>query len=201
MLDLLALNETPRDTVITAGQEPLMTKDGVLAFSLYMAGTPFVDDNLWCINYYTAEILRKMGYGGVPMREAAIQAVKAGRPGVIRFLLASPDQQTFTAYREQEQEIQKSEGLAPDVLRSILDRYKTGSLTFGQAAARLCCLLLKMRIQWMNGWKDMIPLLRVDENKAPKETASSDGWRTVEIGGFKLISVNASEKTKQHMGL
>ena len=67
-------NSIATDTIdrrqLRPGNEPIITGDGVLAFSLYMAGTPFAADNLWCVNYYTADILRKLGYKGIPMREA-----------------------------------------------------------------------------------------------------------------------------------
>lgn len=183
------------------GNEPLFTGDGVLAFSMYMAGTPFVDEGIWCVNYYTSEILRKLGYGGLSMREGAKQAVKDGRPGVVRFLLARPDNNISEAYREQEREIEQGEGLAHGVLRRLLDDYKSGALSYGMAAARIVCLLLKMRIQFMNGWKEVVPLLRIDSVKEPQQRQGLDGNLTVELGGFKLISVNASEKIRERMGL
>jgi len=63
------------------------------------------------------------------------------------------------------------------------------------------CLVLKMRIKFMNGWKDTVPLLRIDDSREPRETTGLGGGREVEMGGFKFISVNASEATRQRMGL
>ncbi len=183
------------------GNEPVVTGDGVLAFSLYMAGTPFAEDALWCVNYYTPEILRKLGYSGVAMREAAIQAVKDGRPGVIRFMLCKPTPEVATGYREQQKEIDEGEGEAKDTLRNLFTDYKSGVRTFEETAVRVCCLILKMRIKFMNGWKDVVPLLRIDDRREPHRTRGLDGAESVELGGFKFISVNASEETRARMGL
>lgn len=191
------------DTFTQFGPEdqPLLTGDGVLAFSLYMAGTPFVDENLWCINYYTADILRKLGYAGMSMREGAARAQKEGKPGVIRFMLRSPASQVATAYMDQQKEIDDGEGTAVTVLRRLLDDFKSGARSYEESVVRIVCLVLKMRIKFMNSWKDVIPLLRVDDSRQPKTSIGMDGNKVVEYGGFKFISINASEETRERMGL
>ena len=183
------------------GNEPVITGDGVFAFALYMAGTPFADDNLWCVNYYTADILRKLGYSGVTMREGATRAVKDGKPGVIRFMLCKPTSEVARGYTEQQKEVEDGEGEAKDTLRNLFTDYKSGIRTFEETAVRVACLILKMRIKFMNGWKDVMPLLRIDDNREPHRTRGLDGSEMVEFGGFKFISVNASEETRARMGL
>lgn len=183
------------------GNEPVVTGDGVFAFALYMAGTPFADDNLWCVNYYTADILRKLGYSGIPMRDAATRAVKDGRPGVIRFMLCRPTPEVTRGYNEQQKEIDNGEGEARNTLRNLFTDYKSGVRSFEETAVRVVCLILKMRIKFMNGWKDITPLLRIDDSREPHRTRGLDGAETVEFGGFKFISANASEETRARMGV
>lgn len=183
------------------GNEPVVTGDGVFAFALYMAGTPFTDRNYWCINYYTPDILRKLGYTGLPMRDAAKQAVKDGKPGVIRFMLCKPTHQVSRGYIEQQKEIDSGDGEAKDTLQNLLNDFKAGVWTYEEVAVRLVCLILKMRIKFMNGWKDVVPMLRIDDNRQPHTTRGVDGSETVELGGFKFISVNANDETRARMGL
>jgi hypothetical protein len=181
--------------------QPLLTGDGVLAFSLYMAGTPFVDERMWCINVYNADMLRKMGYENMSMREAATQAAKDNKPGMIRFMLRAPTPEVKQAYLEQQKLIDDGEGQAKDVLRDLMEDYKNNARPYDETVTRIMCLVLKMRIKFMNGWKDTVPLLRIDDSREPRETTGLGGGREVEMGGFKFISVNASEATRQRMGL
>jgi hypothetical protein len=180
--------------------EPLVTGDGIAAFSLRMAGTPFADDGFWCVNYYTPEILRKLGYGGVSMREGAKRALRDGKPGVIRFMLCQPSSEIAAAYGQQIRELDERDDPAMDALRNLLDDYKSGVRSYAETAVRVCCLILKMRIQWMNAWKNVVPLLRIDDNKLPM-TSGANGNTVVEYGGVKFVSVDASEETLRHMGL
>jgi hypothetical protein len=180
----------------------MVTGDGVLAFAMHLSGVPFADESLWCVNYYTADILRKLGYSGLSMREGAIRAVKDGKPGVLRFMLARPENEVIEAYAEQEREI-TAEGTdveAQVVLRQLLEDYRAGARPYGETVAKIACLILKMRIQFMNAWKDTVPLLRIDGQAQP-EHIGMDGSKTVEMGGFKLISVNASDEIRKRMGL
>lgn len=195
------LNVQPNVAAFGPEDQPLLTGDGVLAFSMYMAGTPFMDETMWCINYYTADILRKLGYSGLSMREGAARAQKEGKPGVIRFMLKNPTSTVGNAYMDQQKQIDDGEGTAVDALRALMEDYKSGVRPYDETVARVVCLILKMRIRFMNGWKDVVPLLKIDDGRAPKTTTEMDGTKQVEYGGFKFISINASDATRERMGL
>jgi hypothetical protein len=105
------------------------------------------------------------------------------------------------AYSEQQRDIEDGEGAAKDVLRNLLEDFKSGARPYEETVAKMVCLILKMRIRFMNAWKEVVPLLRIDDDRQPQTSTGLDGMRRVELGGFKFISVNASEKTRERMGL
>ena len=112
-----------------------------------------------------------------------------------------PTAEVAKGYREQQKEIEEGEGQAKDTLRNLFTDYKSGVRTFEETAVRVVCLILKMRIKFMNGWKEVVPLLRIDDSREPHRTRGMDGSEVVEIGGFKFVSINASDETRARMGV
>src|SRR6266699_2869458 len=92
--------------------QPFQTSDGILAFALYLAGVPFVTRQMWCRNTYTLELLRKLGFNGKDVREAAKLAVKLGKKGNLQFLFQHADRlgELLHLFSKQEQRLKDAEG-------------------------------------------------------------------------------------------
>jgi hypothetical protein len=192
-------------TSLGPNSQPFETPNGILAFALYLAGVPFSDADYWCRNEYTIELLRRLGFGdkGLPPIEAAKAAVAQGKKGELLFSFQRTGgiDELISLFQKEEAYLMTGDGEARSVFSTLLDSYKDGAISKPDAIIRLACVVLKMRIQFMNAWKILPPLIKFDNAGGLQTTANEGGSKTASHPGFKIISANASDKTKSEMGL
>lgn len=186
------------------------TREAILALCLTLAGCEPLDESQPCFNLYDAEILAKHGYRGKPLIEAAQEAWEQKEKGDVGYVFKMTPRLVELAklYRETCQEIEKADGKAFVMLADIIGKFAAHCLDPDEAILKFSCVVLKTRGQYFNVWKEMVPLLRVPVDGRAKHfdgTVSSNG-RTIESKnvhrpGFKVISLNASPGTKEHLKL
>lgn len=194
--------------------QPFETSDGLLAFSLYLAGVPFSDPTTPCFNEYDVPLLDSLGFGGKGLLpdQAAIAAVKANRPGRRKYLFQQSEElpALLIAFQDQENKLDsETEIEARDEILNLIKRIDVdtgaGNLLAAeerqQNVVRLGCTILKTRTQFMDMWKMLPPWIAFDSNQPSREVKHRDGSRTVKYKGFIKVSANASEKTKKRLGL
>lgn len=200
---------------VNPGEQPFSTSEAVLAYSLYLAGCEFIDDRQPCSNLFDAEILAKLGYRGEKLGEAAEAAWRDEKKGHVQyhFKLTPRAADLIRAYREQAAELEKADGKASEFVMKILRHYGSGAILEDEALCRLGCVMLKTRIEFVNIWKKMVPLLRVPvEGKA--RTFETTATKLDEKGqsrvvdatgvqrpGFQIMSLNLSPEKRKKMGL
>lgn len=200
---------------INPGEQPFSTSEAILAYCLYLAGCEFCDDRQPCTNLFDAEILAKLGYRGEKLFEAANQAWHQKAKGHVQFhfKLTPRVADLIRAYREQEKEIRSSDGKASDMIATIQKHGTSGAILPDEILLRIACVILKTRGEFMNLFKQMVPLLRVPvegkakhfdttatrlNDKGRRETVEAKG---VQKPGFKVISLNLSEQKRKDMKL
>lgn len=191
------------------------TQEAILAFCLDLAGCEFLDKNRPCVNLYDEEILGKLGYRGKPLWEGAQEAWKNNSKGHVAYVFVSTPRlfDLIRAYREQCKEIEKPGGNATLLVLHIIGQLKAGTMEEDEALVRIACVNLKTRIDFVNIWKAMIPMLRVPrkgKSATVDSTASvpDHGGKTkivpakvVQSPGWDLISLNASAELRKKMKL
>lgn len=195
--------------------EPFHTQEAILAFCLDIAGCEFADPNRPCINLFDADILGKLSYRGKPLWEGAQEAWKDARKGHVEYVFRMTPRllDLVRAYREQAAEIEKPGGNATAIVIGLLGAWKSGAILDDEALLRIACVNLKTRIDFVNIWKAMVPMLRVQRKgkstttegtasvPAPGGTAKIVPSRTVKSPGWELISLNASPELRKAMKL
>lgn len=200
---------------IQPGEQPFSTSDAILAIALFLAGCPPMDEHQPCTNLFDAEILANLGYRGEKLNDAAGAAWHDEKKGHVQYHLKLTERTAYLirAFREQSEEVEKLDGKAFDLLAKMASDFKAGAMEADEMILRFACINLKTRGQFVNLWKQMIPLLRVPVDGRAKhfDTTATvknarGGSRTVQAQGvqrpgFKVISLNASEKTRKEMRL
>lgn len=194
-------------------QQKFSTAEGLLAFCLYLAGCELADPAQICFHLYTPEILSSLGLKGMTLWDGAQQAWKQKSRGHVEysFILTQRCNELIQAYRAQREELEKSDDKASDLVLKIMQSAAAGAMLPDEAILRIACVNLKIRSEFMNAWKFVVPLLKVPERGTVKRfdstvtIAGKDGARTlpakaVSKPGYKLISLNAREETKKKMG-
>lgn len=188
-------------SVIGQGQVPFSTTDAILAFSLYLAGVPFFDDNKPCINIYDVNILQRLGFTGqgLPLEDAVRAAVKNKKKGHLEWAFKQvPELDRFlSAYRKQAKEVEAGEGKLYAHILEIATEVSDPN----ERVVRMACLILKMRVQFINLWQKQVPLIRVFNEGQSTKTDLGNGKFKVSSHGFKIVSLNAKQETKDRMGL
>jgi hypothetical protein len=187
--------------VFGPADQPFMTEDGIMAFALYVAATQFYDDKQPLVNYYTNDKLRGLGFNGLKPSEAALEATRTGQKGTVNYLFRQPSVEVLSAYHDQKQVIEKSEGLAKDVIKNLMNDFATGARGLEDTLVRLVCTIRYMGAEFSRMWQQYEPLIQIDEEIESTEEIQPDGTRLVTCNGFKFIGAKASQKTKEHMGL
>lgn len=173
------------------------TDDAVLAQSLYNAGVP---EFLPPTNTFTEQILKRLGYRGVPLIEAARAAWKKSDRGRVEYHFErTPELPHFLrCYSEQQSEI-SADGVPVDAgesLRAIMAKAASGEMDEREALLRITCVNGKCRIQFVNRWKELPARLEIQD---PGE-AVTVGDRTSHPGG-KNISLAMSDEKLKELGL
>lgn len=212
------------------GNQPFSTSEGMLAFCLYLAGCQFSNPTEPCFNLYDPDILFALGDGakdaqgnitkpsrfsGMKRWDAATTAWKEKARGHVEwsFPLTGRTTELIKAYREQRKELEEADGKASDLVLKIMQSAAKGAMLPDEAILRIACVNLKIRSEFMNEWKNVVPLLRIPEKGKTEQfdtTATgrdAKGHSTtvpakgVKKPGYVIISLNASEETKRKLKL
>jgi len=171
------------------------TQDTALALTLSTCGVPFFKDSEGreCpfVHIYTAAILRKLGYKGIPFEDAARTARERGQNGIIVYNFERTElcERIITAYFKFSQAIAKADELKRPLETSInIDPIE---------AAKFGCQLLKNRRRFtpLELCKGAVPYICIDGDS---KTEQEDG-KTVTIGSFKLLQLDASTEIREHL--
>ena len=190
---------------------PFDTTDGILAFALYLAGVPFVSQQMWCKNTYTLDTLRRLGFEGIEARQAAKAAVKANLKGKVQYYFQQAEMLSglLELFTNQEQSLQTDEGEAREYLQKICEQYKNNELLFEEFITKATCVWGKIRRDFMDGWKDMVPHIRVmhEGQKEVSEFPFMDDKGNQRIGkkvvrpGFAEFPADADDEMLQRLGV
>lgn len=207
-------------------QLPFDTNDAILAYCLHLSGVPYYDDTHPIKVIYSAEILDKFRngadqpiYKGWALEDAVKDAHKRGLRGHVQyFFQRSPRlSKLLKAYRDQCYEIERpdSQEYLHEVVAKLVAQLSganpgvTTRIDPDVATMRLACVLLKMRVAFMELWKHQVPLVQIPNEGRVRRyegvVQGPDGKNmpatVVESPGFKVVSVNASQDTREHLGL
>lgn len=192
------------------GQQKFGTSEGLLAFCLYLAGCELANPAAICFHIYDPDILSKLGLKGEKLWDAAQRAWLNRARGHVEysFVLTKRVQELILAYRDQREQLEKSDDKAADMVLKIAQEFSAGAMLPDEMLLRVACVNLKVRSEFMNAWKDVVPLLKVPVvGKTERfDTTTVSHGKTVPAKGVKkpgyvLISLNASEETKRKLGL
>lgn len=196
------------------------TRESILALCLILAGQEpadqvtfnlFDEEILFKIgggqrHIETKEVIRKSRFAGMSLTEAANESWKEGARGDVGYILkTTPRLLDLTrAYRDQCAELEKSDAKSSEMITEILGAgYEPDEMIL-----RIACVILKTRGDFMNLWKKVVPLLRISETGKAKHFESSvvSEGKTVQAKGvqkpgFRIVSLNASDKTKKALKL
>jgi hypothetical protein len=187
--------------VFGPADQPFLTQDSILAFALYLAFTAFYDDGLPCVNYYTLDHLRQLGFKGLKPQEAAQRAISAGIRGVVEYMFRQPESELLKAFHEEKKLIENSVGEANVRIRDLLNIYKNGGRDYNETIIRLAAVIIYMRAEFLTIWKQTESLVKLDTPLKKTERRMPDGSKVVTTSGFRYIGVNAGEETKKKVGL
>lgn len=196
-------------------QQIFGTSEGLLAFCLYLSGCELADPNQICKHIYTPEILSGMGLKGEKLWDGAQRAWINKLRGHVEysFILNQRTGELVKAYRDQREQLEKSDAKAADMVLEIMKSAAAGAILPDEAILRIACVNLKIRSEFMNAWKEVVPLLKIPASGKTEKfdttaTAHTRDGRTktvpakgVRKPGYILISLNASEETKRKLGL
>ena len=185
---------------LSPGEVPFTTDDAILACSLYMAGVPFQNEQQPCFNIYDADTLKRLGFSGMTLEAATKAAFESGKKGHVEYAFRAPKQlqSLLRAYTAQQQEIKDGVGTAQELQLKIMKRFAAGEMDEHEALLRISCVNLKMRVQFMNIWKQLVPWVRVD-NPGKATTQKTANGIVTRHPGFKMLPLNASDEVKRHL--
>src|SRR5215472_16572726 len=153
--------ETNNDRPKVRKGSPFHTTDAILAFSLYLAGVPFYEDRKPCINIYDENILKRLGFTNMTIEEGVRKALTKKKKGHVEYGFKRTPELNFLlqAYKNQETQLLNDEGTAVDVVKRLIEQLAEG--VNQMTIVRLCCVVLKMRVKFVNLWQEIDPLIRV----------------------------------------
>lgn len=215
--------------IVKPGPAGFITSNASLALALHKAGVPFADPRKPCRNWYSAEILFRIGggqkdddgnvirssrYAGMSLEDAAAQAFEEGEKGHVDFVFQHPKglSKLCAAYADQEREIKEKDVIGVELLDEISKRVADGTMSPQEGKIRSTCVDQKMRGPFMNQWRNQVPMIKIDNpgrvttHKTTVTVRTKDGLQNVPATGhvhpgFKLVNLNLSEKKRKHIGL
>lgn len=188
---------------------PLKTTDAILAYCLRMVGVPMLAPPM---NVYTEDILKRLGYEGHTVREAAIEADAAKEKGRVEYWFnKTPESQAFIdIYHKQETEI-KAEGDDRDAgerIREIMARatrpetdrpeYPGEIMDEREALLRVLCISQKMFVPFKNQFKEWTSFLEIEAPKPSKQISKNV---TRFYPGLTRVPVNADDQMLKDLKL
>ena len=202
---------------------PYCTDDAILANCLLVAG--FKETALSPRNIYTEEILFKAGGGkedesgkiirssrfsGMKLIEGAKTAWRERLKGRVEYHFEhSPEIAYFVAaYRDQSALIFAS-GEDMDAGKAVRDLMHLASegdeqgvkMDEREALLRVLCVVLKLRIPYVNRWKNVVPSVFIREAGKPSTSPGRNGGQLQTFPGGKLVPVNANNELLTKMEL
>lgn len=184
------------ETKFGAAQAPFGTDDGILAYCLYLAGIPFFDSHQPCINVYDKDILDKLGLTeqGMSLEDAVREALRRKKKGHVEygFKMSTRLNLMIKTYRRQLKLNEDSSLTAAAMVSEIV-----GTEVSAEMLMRLACVMMKMRVAFMNVWLEMQPMIRVKNQGRARKLASG----ATRHPGFRMVSLNASAETRKKLKL
>lgn len=185
------------------------TREAILALSLALAGCEPLDEKQPCFNLFDEEILSKLGHRE-SVWDSAHEAWRQKQKGDVGYVFKMTPRlpQLVLAYREQCKQIEDLDMKSGEFILKIYADANAGLMQPDEMILRIACVILKTRVQYVNLWKLMVPLLRVPvvgKSKHFDTTAISAG-KTVEAKGvkkpgFQIVSLNISEEHRKAIKL
>ncbi len=199
---------------IKPGDTPFHTSNAILAYCLHLAGVPWANDKHPIRVLYSAEILNKFTngsgeprYKGWGLEKAVVDAHKTKRRGHVEYCFESTPRlgKLLKAYRKQCDDLEARDGYLHELIHDIANQPTTEP---DIELLRLACVLLQKRMDFMELWQHQVPLVIIPNTGRIQRTQgviqTKDGPREARIvttPGMKIMSVNASEKTRRELGV
>lgn len=192
----------PKTQTLGRSAQPFSTSNASLAYALYKAEVPFADPRRPCFNLYDAEILKRLGYTGLTLEEAAQTAFDRRQKGNILYLFERTTKlsRLLKAYAAQEKEFTENDVIGTELISKIKESIAAKTISEEEGKLRLACVDQKMQSEFKTMWKKEIPMIKVD-NPGKPVTRHTDNGTIVSHPGFKIISLNLSEKKRRHINL
>jgi len=182
---------------------PFTTNNDAQAFALYMAGAQMVPP--YVKNEYTPDMLRGMGLQGVKPLDAIKLAQARDKRGAVTYFF-NPEQELRNlsdAYDDQIKRLDADDaGTVQEEIVKVEARFLDGQITRQEKDVRVACCFMRGRKLILNFWKQCQPTLLITKGGSRSDVVDKDtGGRTVTHPGFIVVSANASEETKERLGL
>lgn len=198
---------------------PFKTQDAILANCLRAAG--FTETPISPLNLFDADILFKLGgglkdkdgkvtrpsrYAGKNIVEAARQAHKEGQRGRVEYHFNhDPEIRKFCElYATQTKEIEQGDQKidASKRLLELVEQFAfEGDIGPQIVVFRVLCIALKLRIEFVNRWKNQIPYLLIKDSAAAQTQKLPDGGKLMTMPGGKMVPITAPDHTFRNLGL
>ena len=200
---------------IKPGDTPFNTSNAILAYCLHLAGVPWENSTHPAKVLYSAEILAKFRngsgqpfYQGWEFEKAVEHAHKTGRRGHVEYIFQRTPRlgKLLKAYRDQVDDLDKKDGYLHEFVRDLSSQLT--EIEPDIAMVRMACIFLQKRMEFMELWKHQVPRMiipnagRVRRSREVVETRH--GVREADVvtsPGMKIMSLNASKETREHLGL
>jgi hypothetical protein len=187
--------------------QPFHTSNAILAYCLHMAGVPWENNHEPAKVLYSAEILNKFTngqgepiYKGWQLEDAVRDAHKKKRRGHIEYVFKNTPRLgvLLKAYVDQAKYLEQAEGAAHELVLSIAKE----KIDTDVATLRIACVLMKMRAEFMEIWEHQVPIVMIpNPGHSRRGAADNTGSFTIESPGYRMVSLNASKETREHLGL
>lgn len=179
------------------------TREALLALSLSLAGCEPLDATQPCFNLFDEDILAKLGYRGEKLFPSALEAWEQKEKGDVGYVFKMSPRlpELIKAYRDQCKQIDELDGPAQILIVKIFAQHELGGILQDEMILRVACVILKTRGQYVNLWKQMVPLLRVPIAGKSKNISTVAGEGLVKKPGFQVVSLNISEEHRKAMRL
>lgn len=128
----------------TRGDFPYQTGNVALAFTLYLSGIPFADENNPLVNSYDAKTLTRLGFPGA-IEEQAAAAFAQGVKGNVEYGFAQTIQMQDVkdAFDAHQKAAALTDDRASTLVGRLLESLTAGILSQPQAIAGSTCIVLK----------------------------------------------------------
>jgi hypothetical protein len=202
---------------ISSAHQPFHTTNAILAFCLWRAGVPFWTPEQPCWVIYNLEMIRKFVNGagkpifeGWDLKKAIEAAHKRGLRGRVIYIFRPTIrlQELLKSFRDQEQGLARDDISVEAIIKEIVAQWFDGKIENDEALLRLACVDLKTRVEFMDLWMKMIPMMEVpNEGEVTRNREwieTKHGPRLADVydhPGLRAVSINASEETLKHLGL